>query len=76
METQKLQATAMQRIQYFQNGADKDGIEIASQQHLMFAYEYVAMALRHDLGALADEYLDKEIVPYFKDIARKLSQEG
>lgn len=75
MEQIKLSDHALQRVFYFQQGCDKDGLEISNLNHLKFAFAFVAQAVKADLGDEADSYLDAEVRPYIDQIAGKFNAE-
>lgn len=65
LEGPKLSEQTAQRIHYFMNGADKDGFEITTIQHLMFAAEFVRHGLRRDMGADAEAYFEQALLPQY-----------
>ncbi len=71
----QLSATTEQRVEYFKQGADKDGMEIQNLAHLQFAYEYVSMGVNRDLGFKGGDFLEKEIQPVFRNLMSKLAKE-
>jgi len=75
VEQIKLSDHALQRVHYFQNGCDKDGMEITNIPHLKFAFAYVVQALRPELGNGLEDYLDAEVRPYIDQIAGKFNAE-
>lgn len=74
MEQIKLSEHAQQRVYYFQQGCDMDGMEITNLKQLSSAFGFVALALKAELGEECESYLDAEVRPYIEAITSKFSE--
>lgn len=74
MEEQRkeLSATSEQRIFYFENGCDVDGVEIVTPTQAHTTFELISRSVYYDLGVNGKAIIDDKVLPAYRNVINKL----